>query len=393
MSTNPSSILIFFMFCFCVKSMAQTTAGITFLNNQWTAALEEARANDKIVFIDAYTTWCGPCKMMDREVFNDSSVAEFYNNTFVNLKLDMEKGDGLVVASKYQVRGYPSFLFVDADQNLVHRGIGYQPIEKFLQLGREASDPTKQIGALSRSYQRGDRSEKLLYDYALALLKAGDQKGEGIGANYLAKQDNWANTKNMDLVRRLVRSYGDPYYDFIVSKKHLFFKQYGESSINAQLQNFLYRHFLSQVDKLDLGQVKKEFKQTFTASKADPFFDLFEVNYYDAIGDREAYVSTARAYVKKYPLLSWNTLNEIAWNFYERIEDPKALKWASKCAKKSISRESNFYNNDTLSALYYKLGKKKPALKYAHRAIELAKKAGAPFDETLALVSKIEEMK
>ncbi len=372
--------------------ISQDVTGISFIKNEWDTALAKAKADEKIIFIDAYTTWCGPCKMMDQEVFSDSMVGAFYNANFINLKLDMEKGDGLEVAKKYDVRAYPSFLFLDPELNLVHRGIGYQPIERFINLGREASDPSRQIGTLARMYQRGDRSEALLYDYAMALLRAGDNKGREIGQLYLNQQDNWATRKNMDLVRNLVRKYDDPFYKFIVAKKHLFFKEFGEQNINPLLLGLLQRDLFSRVDQLKLKDVKSIFENTFTASKAAPYYDLFEVNYYDIKGDKAAYVSTAKAYVKKYPTLTWSTLNQIAWNFYEKIDDPKALKWAKKWAKKSIAKDSNHFNNDTLAALYYKLGKQKPALKYAHRAIDLAMQAGAPFDETSALLEKIEAL-
>ncbi len=390
---NHNLPLLIVLLIFLTGTVHAQSSQISFIDNDLKRALEEAKRGDKLIFIDAYTTWCGPCKMMDREVFTDSTVAAFYNRSFVNLKLDMEKGDGLATAKKYQVRAYPSFLFIDASESLVHRGLGYQPVPRFLDLGQEATDPSRQIGTLAKSYDRGDRSTELQYNYALALLRSGDKKGHEIAESYLEQEENWATKKNMDLIRRMVRSYEDPYFNFMVQKKHLFIKEYGEGFYNSAFQNLLRRHYLSQIDKVNLKEVKAEFQKTFTASQAMPLYDLFTLDYYDAKGEKKAYVTAARDYVKKYEaMLSWNTLNGIAWNFYEKIDDPKALKRALKWAKKSVAKQSNHYNNDTLAALYFKLGKQKPATKYAERAIELAKQAGAPFEETKDLLEQIRQM-
>ncbi len=390
-----STLVVSSLTCLLIVDIAaqdQSTTGITFIDNNWPQALEKAVKTGKNIFIDAYTTWCGPCKMMDEQVFADSSVAAFFGEHFINLKLDMEKGDGLDLAEQYQVNAYPSFLFIDSEKNLVHRGIGFHPVPTFIELGKEALDPSRQLGALARKYKRGDRSPALVYDYAMALIRANDEKGLEIGADYLQDQEEWASAKNLPMVFHLARNYGDPYYDFVVAKKHLFIRKFGEPIVNGRLLSILETHLLSQVEQLDLEQVKREFKETFTASKAEPFYDLFELRYYDITGDQENYTEASRAYIKKYPNLSWSVLNSIAWNFYEKIDDPKALKWAIRWVKKSIQQNSNHFNNDTLAALYYKIGKKKKALKLAEKAIELAKANGAPFDETADLLERIKAM-
>lgn len=93
--------------------------------------LEEAKAlakkEKKLIFIDVYTTWCGPCKMMARTSFKDEAVGETYNAQFINLKLDAEKSeDGKMVARTYRVNAYPTLLFIDAKGKLVRTFIGFR---------------------------------------------------------------------------------------------------------------------------------------------------------------------------------------------------------------------------------------------------------------------------
>lgn len=72
------------------SAIAQGDA-IQFEKGTWSEVLTLAKEQEKLVFLDAYTTWCGPCKKMDKEVFTASEVAAVYNKMFINVKMDMEK--------------------------------------------------------------------------------------------------------------------------------------------------------------------------------------------------------------------------------------------------------------------------------------------------------------
>ncbi len=59
----------------------------------WQQVKEKAKSQNKYIFIDCYTTWCSPCKAMDKDVFSDKSVADLFNDKFVSFKLQMDKSD------------------------------------------------------------------------------------------------------------------------------------------------------------------------------------------------------------------------------------------------------------------------------------------------------------
>ena len=207
---------------------AQQHVAIQFVKNDLAAALLQAGQKDKIIFVDAYATWCGPCKMMDQNVFSDSLVGAFFNQNFINLKLDMEKGDGPHLAEKYAVRAYPTFLFLSATGDLLHQGLGYHPVQKIITLGQDALNPKKQITTLKREYKNGNRDSDFLIEFAMALFECNDSMARDIGQVYLATQSNWASPVNIPVIARMVQSYGDPYYDFMVHRRYLFVKQFGE---------------------------------------------------------------------------------------------------------------------------------------------------------------------
>src|SRR3989304_5110710 len=86
---------------------------INFEHGAWKDILTKAKTEKKLIMLDAFTSWCGPCKWMAKNVFTNDTVADYYNATYVNAKIDMEKGEGIDLAKKYGVQAYPTFLFID----------------------------------------------------------------------------------------------------------------------------------------------------------------------------------------------------------------------------------------------------------------------------------------
>lgn len=98
-----------------------TVKPIVFIENSFSAALKKAKAERKYIFVDAYATWCGPCKQLKNKTFKDDQAADFFNKNFVNLSLDMEKGEGTDLAEKWGVQEYPTLLILDHSGKVVLR--------------------------------------------------------------------------------------------------------------------------------------------------------------------------------------------------------------------------------------------------------------------------------
>jgi thiol-disulfide isomerase/thioredoxin len=111
---------------------------INFESTAWKVAAEKAAKNNQLLFVDAYATWCGPCKWMTANVFSDKSVGTYYNANFVNLKLDMETADGKTFGAKYPVRAYPTLMFIDPKGNIVYKVEGSRPVAEFIEEGKKA---------------------------------------------------------------------------------------------------------------------------------------------------------------------------------------------------------------------------------------------------------------
>ena len=100
-------------------------------------ALKLAKEKKKLIFIDCYTVWCGPCKHMAATAFKDDEVADVYNDQFINLKIEMQKdADGPELSRRYAVQGYPTLLIVDHNGKVVERRLGMQSSNALLDLAR-----------------------------------------------------------------------------------------------------------------------------------------------------------------------------------------------------------------------------------------------------------------
>ena len=95
-----TSVFVFLLTVSIYTINAQTTTGIKFFEGSWEEVLAEAKKQNKPVFVDAYTSWCGPCKWMAKNIFTLESIGEFFNKNFVNYKFNMEKGEGPAFARK-----------------------------------------------------------------------------------------------------------------------------------------------------------------------------------------------------------------------------------------------------------------------------------------------------
>jgi thioredoxin 1 len=111
--------------------------GIRFYQGTWNEALELAQKENKIIFLDIYATWCRPCKMLKSKTFSEEEVGAFYNQNFINMTIDGEKGQGAVLARKYGIKAYPSLLFIDSNGRLISGATGYHAPKKFIRLGKK----------------------------------------------------------------------------------------------------------------------------------------------------------------------------------------------------------------------------------------------------------------
>ena len=111
---------------------------IVFVENDWNAAVKKASAQKKFIFVDCYATWCGPCKMLKLRTFTNKKVADFFNKNFINVSIDMEAGQGPMLAQQWKLQAYPTLIIFDENAKPVLGTMGFLGPDDLMRFAEEA---------------------------------------------------------------------------------------------------------------------------------------------------------------------------------------------------------------------------------------------------------------
>ena len=140
----------------------------------FSTAMEQARAEQKYVMVDFFTSWCHWCKVLDQKTYNDGRVTAL-TDRMVSVKVNAEIDES--VAAFYAVRGYPTIVFLNPDGSLRRRITGFQPPEALSPILEDVLKNDTEIFALSHQVSATPRDGSLRLDYARVLARAGDFRG------------------------------------------------------------------------------------------------------------------------------------------------------------------------------------------------------------------------
>lgn len=378
----------------CSSAWAQTKQ-IDFRKGTVAEIMAQAKSENKPVFIDAYTTWCGPCKWMDQNVFVDEKVADYFNSNFVNYKLDMEKGEGIELAKKYEVQAYPSFLFLAADGSVMHRTVGARPAEMFLEVATIAKDPAQNFASYQKKFNGGERSAEFMMGYLKVLNEAALDAGKVAEAYFATrKPEQLLEPGNWKLIYTNVNTVESPTFSHLVKNREAFSKKYTADSVDYKLLS-VYGTALSRAayEGKDTDYNKLKTQLTNLKLKDGEKQLLFsEAIYYERKQDLPKYHAANTKLYDTYFSNDPMRLNSIAWKYYETIDDKAMLNKAEEWASKSVSLAPGYANLDTHAVLLYKLGQKEKAKEQAEKAIAAGKRSGEDVSSTEALLQKINKM-
>ena len=386
-------ILTAFLIVLSVLSFAQE--GIKFETSDFKTILAKAKKENKLIFLDAYTTWCGPCKLMAKNIFTLKSVGDHYNANFVNAKIDMEKGEGIDIAKKYDVKVFPTYLFIDGNGELVHRTVGYVPEKEFIQFAKDASDPSKRVAALKERFEKGEKDPEFLKNLVnLTAFTEADYAGKVFEQYITAKANTPLAADDMQMLFMTLKNSESPAYKIFKEKKADLLKFMPEKSYEAtdkslKINTVIKKAYNEESKTYDENKFIEGTKDFLTKDEAVKY--LSKIKAGKALKDKDiaTYEKLTLETYKDYTNFNSNELNSIAWNFFENVTNKSSLETALKWAQESVKQSENSANTDTLANLYNKLNDKANAKIWAEKAIELAKKNGEDASETQKLLDSL----
>lgn len=219
--------------------------GIEFEHGSWQEVVEKAKSENKLIFVDVYTDWCGPCMQMAKETFPQQEVGEFFNKRFVSFKLNAEEGEGEDLSARFSVAAYPTLLFVTADEAVVYRATGYKDANELIKLAQAAINPDVKLSPLSRmdgEFNDGEVDREFAAEYFKAIREAKGSADFKLG-QYLEKLDEETllAAETYDFIETYASNYKGKPLEILINRFPEFSQLVGEQRIMDKLSKVFVR--------------------------------------------------------------------------------------------------------------------------------------------------------
>lgn len=372
--------------------------GIDFETDSWEDVLRRSDEEEKLIFLDAFASWCGPCKNMSKNVFTDPKVGEFYNENFINAKIDMEKGEGIELAKIYNVKAYPTLLFLNSKGEVVSRICGAMGVDDFIKTGESALKTATPLHKWHADFNAGKLNAEEMAVY-LNLLYTGCAPTDEVANNYLSslKDIDKVSKENFAIMSKYLADIDAEPFKFMMKDQASFKKFTDPTEVDRTIIDAYVSYGNKKyirVKEFDAAAYKKytERVKQETGSLADRITLTLEVLRLDRNKEWDEMLKKAMVLTKRYGLTDDpSLLNRMADRAYEHSNEPVVLTAAVMWAQSNFETTQNPIYHFTYAQLLNKTGQKEKALKVMEGATDLAKKDGydlAPFIEYIEVIKQ-----
>lgn len=358
----------------------------------WNQIKEKAAKENKFIFVDCFTTWCGPCKYMASTIFPQAKVGDFFNAKFINAKIQMDKtkddseeikswyAEADRFAKDYTVRAYPTFLIFDSKGNLVHRIVGGGEADAFIAKAQKALDPNTQYETLLAKFNADPQNATIAKAMAAAAKDAYDKetqaKAEGIVLSTLST-DQIFTKDNVELLLSSASIKDSKAFNLIKDNP----AKFDAVSEKVKANDFLSKLLIDEAvntkiqakEAVDFAAIEKELAQKYPTINTEKASLEMQPRYFAYTKNFPGLRDSFNKYIAKYgSAITAGQLNDMAWSIFEGCDDPACLKAAAEWSKLSLEKEKDApMYLDTFANLLYRLGNKEQAIKTQEKAISL----------------------
>jgi thiol-disulfide isomerase/thioredoxin len=416
------SLLPFILMFISLGTIAQTDAGMDFIKAEsWAEVKAKAKAENKYIFLDGYTTWCGPCIMMAKKIFPLPEVGEFYNANFINVKVQLDTTekdndhvkkwyqDGHDLMVKYKINVFPTYIFFSPDGEIVHRAVGSSDATTFINKGKDALNPDKQYYALARQYDKGRRDPEFLKKLSYASRNAYDNENmKKYSREYLASQRDLLTPENITYLTEFTQSTRDTGFALMlkypekfdaVKKPGFAVNETRSMILNEDVFPIIFPKNGDPTDNPsapDWSAIEKMLKKKYSSDLAVQATLQGKIFYYQQKDNWTLFSKSVTEMLTKYPTsLHPEMMNSYAWKIFESCDDMECVKQALGWSKISNDKQQDDpMLLDTYANLLHRTGDTKNAITIQKKAIEILKKNGEEtddYEETLAKMEKGEK--
>ncbi len=379
------------LFGLLLSSSAFAQEGIDFFHGSWDEGLVKAGKEQKLIFVDAYAKWCGPCKRMAASVFTDAKVGEFFNQHFVNMKLDMEEEEGAGFREAFPVSAFPTLFFIDpVAKQVVQKQVGALDVEGFLKLARNVLGKVDNSAEFAKRYEAGDRDPALILQYITALNRSGKPTLK-IANDYLLSQQDLTTPDNLKIIFEGATESDSRIFDLLIQHKSAIIALMGEELWSKKVESACQKTAGKALEFRDATlhqEAKNKMKQHCPASATE--FNLnADIKFATTMGDAPGFVKAAEAYLKWKGKNDASKLHAFSEQVLRYFKDQKAaLLAAEKWSEKAATNGGLYTYYLGYAQVLKQLGKNSEAIIAAQQAKKIAAESKP---EAIPMIDRIME--
>ena len=369
--------------------------GIKFGKQSFAQTLEQAKKENKLIFLDAFASWCGPCKLLDKNVFPKKEVGDYFNANFLNLHIDMEKGEGIEIAKKYSIYSYPTLLFINGDGKVVYKAAGYMSPQELISIAKEAVNPENTLENKIAKFEAGEKDPEFLMGLIKNTYATDFSLAQKVATRYFqTRTDATYSKEEAGMLLFFTKTIDDDLYKIFTAKKAELSTQIPESYLEEydkqlKLNTVLQKSFDANTQSINEQVFLAEGTKIYGEKEAEQLLNKINMDLFFTQKKYDDYAKSALNYYQNPKDFATDELNNVAWNFYLYVTDKTLLTQVTQLCLEGIKKEENSQNTDTLANIYYKLGDNKNAKLWAKKSIEIAKAKGDEYASTEELLKKI----
>lgn len=352
---------------------------IQFSEGNLNAAFEQSKREQKLVCLLCYASWCPHCAYMKESVFNKAEVAGYYNKHFICMQQDMEKSIGPELHKKFIITSYPTFIFMDSNQNVIYRTAGEFSVQTFIQEGKNALIPEKQLPTLKQKFEADISNSNNCYNYLKALKKGGINYSDVVTSYFATQTDKQLLSEvNWRIFSNAINDLNTREYQFVL--KHL--KDYEIITSGERVRKKLIYTaklvLIPLVEKNDTSgyRINRQQFSDIHSFQIDSLIFTKDLALYKYNENWTEYQKTTLFSIEKFVWNDYDLLKQIADTYQKNITDKEALTKAIKWIKHSISLHAEYGSYIVGAKLYRKLDRTSDALSM----VKLAEKEAAKYD-------------
>jgi len=276
--------------------------GIKFFEGTWEEVLEKSKSENKPVFVDAYTKWCGPCKRLQNTVFPTKEAGDYYNQNFINFKIDMEIQAGIEFGVKYPVNAYPTLFYINHKGEIVYSHVGSANVEKLIEIGKKAMLAYNDTPELEKEWDKGNREYDVVLKYVKSLVMK-SKPANKIVFDYLKPNPDIPKEQKAVLIFEATSECDSKLFEMMTSKPNIKILSdiYTKGEISEKIYNACWRT-VEKSYEFEVPALQDEAKDKMKKFNSDRYsefnsrIDLFNA---ENKGDFDVYKKAAKNYFEE----------------------------------------------------------------------------------------------